>query len=198
MSDDDVLSSTRRAGWIATGVGLLLVLGGVAGLLYVVIATITSAILFAWLLLVAGFAALIDAWRERGRDRFWPSALTGAANIAAGIVILWKPGVSLLALTTLVAVFFLVGGLFRLIVASARPVPGRVWMILHGLVDVVLAVLIIANLPVASFYVLGTLLSVSLLADGLALIMVGSAARHAIAEPAAHRRVAPGTPHPAV
>ncbi|MDQ1664037.1 MAG: hypothetical protein QOH75_68 [Actinomycetota bacterium] len=160
--------------------GALLVIGGIVGLLYVVLATITSAILFAWLLIVAGILAFLDAWRRRGRDGFWASAITGVANFAAGVVILWRPAESLLALTMLVAAFLLVGGTFRIVTGLAGGVPGAGWLVLHGVFDVVLAVLIIANLPEASFYVLGVMLSVSLLADGVALIVLGTVAHRGL------------------
>jgi uncharacterized membrane protein HdeD (DUF308 family) len=160
--------------------GVLLVIAGVLGLIYVWVATVTSAILFAWLLLAGGVAALVDAWQRRGRDGFWTSAITGAINIAAAVVILWKPAESILALTMLVAAFLLIGGLLRLTAAVMAPVPGVGWLAMHGLIDVLLAVLIIATLPTSSYYVLGTLLSVSLLVDGLALAILGSMAHRGL------------------
>jgi hypothetical protein len=47
-------------------------------------------------------------------------------------------------------------------------------------IDVLLSVLIIANLPAASFYVLGVMLSVSLLVDGLALMVLGTVAHRGL------------------
>jgi uncharacterized membrane protein HdeD (DUF308 family) len=196
MSLEASARELRRATFLSIALGLLLVVGGVIGLIYVVLATITSAILFAWLLMVAGGLALVDAWQRRGKDGFWASALTGVLNLAAGVVILWKPAESLLALTMLVAVFLLVGGLFRIVIGVAGGLPGSGWLVLHGVVDVVLAVLIIANLPEASFYVLGVLLSVSLLVDGTALVVLGSVAHRGLGRIAAFAGVhaSPGSP----
>ena len=91
MSLEDTAGELRRAAVLSIALGLLLVVGGVIGLIYVVLATITSAILFAWLLMIAGVLALVDAWQRRGKDGFWASGLTGALNLAAGVIILWKP-----------------------------------------------------------------------------------------------------------
>lgn len=189
MSLEATAGELRRATLLSIALGLLLVVGGVIGLIYVVLATITSAILFAWLLMVAGVFALVDAWQRRGKDGFWASALTGVLNLAAGLIILWKPAESLVALTMLVAVFLLVGGLFRILIGVAVGLPGSGWLVLHGVVDVVLAVLIIANLPEASFYVLGVLLSISLLVDGMALVVLGSVAHRGLGRIAAFARV---------
>jgi uncharacterized membrane protein HdeD (DUF308 family) len=196
MSLEASARELRRATLLSVALGLLLVVGGVIGLIYVVLATITSAILFAWLLMVAGGLALVDAWQRRGKDGFWASALTGVLNLAAGVIILWKPAESLLALTMLVAVFLLVGGLFRLLIGVAVGLPGSGWLVLHGVVDVLLAVLIIANMPEASFYVLGVLLSVSLLVDGSALVMLGSVAHRGLGRIAAFAGVHESTGSP--
>ncbi|HEV7756755.1 MAG TPA: DUF308 domain-containing protein [Mycobacteriales bacterium] len=180
MSTEVPLEEARKASVLSVVLGALLVAAGVLGLIYVYVATITSAILFAWLLLLAGVAALADAWRRRGRDGFWASAITGALNLAAAVVIFWRPAESILALTMLVAVFLLVGGVLRVAGAVAGPVAGAGWMALHGIVDILLAVLILATLPVSSFYVLGTLLSVSLLVDGIALAVLGAVAHRGL------------------
>ena len=189
MSLEATAGELRRATLLSIALGLLLVAGGMTGLIYVVLATITSAILFAWLLMVAGVLALVDAWQRRGKDGFWTSALTGVLNVAAGVIIVWKPAESLVALTMLVAVFLLVGGLFRILSGVAVGLPGSGWLGFHGVVDVVLAVLIIANLPQASFYVLGVLLSISLLVDGTALVVLGSVAHRGLGSVAAFTRV---------
>ncbi len=189
MSLEATAGELRRATVLSIALGLLLVVGGVIGLIYVVLATITSAILFAWLLMVAGVLALVDAWQRRGKDGFWASALTGVLNFAAGVIILWKPAESLVALTMLVAVFLLVGGLFRILIGVAAGLPGSGWLVLQGVVDVVLAVLIIANMPEASFYVLGVLLSISLLVDGTALVVFGSVAHRGLGRMDAVARV---------
>jgi uncharacterized membrane protein HdeD (DUF308 family) len=86
-------------------------------------------------------------------------------------------------------VFLLAGGLFRILIGVAVGLPGSGWLVLHGVVDVVLAVLIIANLPEASFYVLGALLSISLLMDGTALVVLGSVTRRGLGRVAAFARV---------
>jgi uncharacterized membrane protein HdeD (DUF308 family) len=129
-------------------------------------------------------------------EGFWASAITGVANLTAGVVIFWKPAESLLALTVLVAAFLLVGGMFRIVTGLAGGVPGSGWLVLHGVVDLLLAVLIIMNLPEASFYVLGVLLSVSLLVDGIALIVLGSIANRGLGRIVTLARTAEAPPTP--
>jgi uncharacterized membrane protein HdeD (DUF308 family) len=176
----DPVQEVRSVTLMSVVLGVLLIVAGVLGLIFVWVATLTTAILFAWLLLAGGVFALVDAWQRRGHDGFWTSAVTGTLNLVAGALILWKPAASILALTMLVAVFLLVGGILRLAAAAAGRVPGPGWVALHGIIDIVLAVLIIATLPMSSLYVLGTLLSVSLLVDGIALAVLGTAAHRGL------------------
>jgi uncharacterized membrane protein HdeD (DUF308 family) len=176
MSSENSVKDARRAtGW-SIALGVLMIIGGIVGLIYVGVATVTSLILFAWLFLAAGIVALIEAWQRRGRDGFWPSLLTGVLCIGAGIIIFWRPSQSLLALTMLAGVFFLVGGSFRIITGLFAGVAGGGWMVLQGVIDIFLAVLIIGDWPDSSYYVLGVLLSVSLLVDGMSIALVGSVA----------------------
>jgi uncharacterized membrane protein HdeD (DUF308 family) len=60
----DPVRVARRVTACSIALGVLLILAGSLGHVYVVAATITSAILFAWLLLMAGTAALVDAWQR--------------------------------------------------------------------------------------------------------------------------------------
>ena len=83
MSLEPAAAELRRAAMLSVVLGLLLVIGGMIGLVYIVVATITSAILFAWLLIFGGGLALVDAWQRRGKDGFWASAVTGVVNLAA-------------------------------------------------------------------------------------------------------------------
>jgi uncharacterized membrane protein HdeD (DUF308 family) len=92
--------------------------------------------------------------------------------------VLWKPAESIVALTMLVAFFLLVGGKFRIVGGIAGRVPGGGWLVLHGLIDVLLAALIIADFQNSSYYVLGVFLSVSLLVDGVALVMTLGSVAH--------------------
>ena len=49
-------------------------------------ATLTSMLLFGWLLLIGGAVGLLHAIQARGSNFFWLGVVVAALNIAAGVV----------------------------------------------------------------------------------------------------------------
>jgi uncharacterized membrane protein HdeD (DUF308 family) len=70
---------------------VILVLAGLVGLIYTGVATLTSMILFGWLLLIGGVAGLLHAIQARGTNFLWLGAVVAALNIAAGVVVIQRP-----------------------------------------------------------------------------------------------------------
>lgn len=157
--------------------GVLLVLAGLVGLVYTGVATLTTMFLFGWLLLAGGVVGLLQAIQSRKSNYFWLAVIVAAINIAAGFVILRRPEASAEALTMFAALLFLTGGVFRL--AGAVVVRGAHLglTLVQGAFGILLGLLILANWPGSSLYVIGTFFSLALLFDGLSLIAVGMGAR---------------------
>ncbi|MGW2559252.1 HdeD family acid-resistance protein [Streptomyces sp. NPDC001514] len=169
----------RSFGWLAA-LGVILVLGGLVGLVYVGVATITSMLLFGWLLLIGGLVGLLQAIESRGSSYFWLAVVVAALNIAAGVVVIRHPQGSAEALTMFAALLFLTGGLFRLVGSVVVRGPQFGWTLLQGAFGLLLGILVLANWPESSRYVLGTFFSLALLFDGLGLIAVGVGGRRII------------------
>jgi uncharacterized membrane protein HdeD (DUF308 family) len=169
----------RSFGWVAA-LGVILVVGGVIGLLYVGFATLTTMILFGWLLLIGGFVGLLQAVQNRHSNFFWLALVVAALNIAAGVVVIRLPGASAAALTMFAALLFLTGGIFRLFGAVVVRGPQLVWTMVQGALGILLAVLVLANWPQSSLYVIGTFVSLALLFDGLGLVATGIGGRRVV------------------
>lgn len=167
---------SRSFAWMAL-LGALLVVAGLVGLVYTGVATLTTMFLFGWLLLFGGAVGLFQAIQSRKSNYFWLAVIVAAINIAAGFVILRRPEASAEALTMFAALLFLVGGVFRL--AGAVVVRGAHLglTLVQGAFGILLGLLILANWPGSSLYVIGAFFSLALLFDGLSLIAVGMGAR---------------------
>ncbi|MFI1154176.1 MULTISPECIES: HdeD family acid-resistance protein [Streptomyces] len=92
-------------------------------------------------------------------------------------MILRRPEASAEALTMFAALFFLIGGVFRL--AGGLVVRGtNLWVnLVQGAFGILLGFLIPAGWPSSSLHVIGTFFSLALLFDGLSLILLGTSAR---------------------
>ncbi|MFD7444949.1 HdeD family acid-resistance protein [Streptomyces sp. NPDC059909] len=169
----------RSFGWLAA-LGVILVLCGVVGLVYTGLATLTSMLLFGWLLLIGGLVGLLHAIESRGSNFFWLAVVVAALNIAAGVVVIRHPEGSAEALTMFAALLFLTGGLFRLVGSLVVRGPQMGWTLLQGAFGLLLGILVLVNWPESSRYVLGIFFSLALLFDGLGLIAVGIGGRRVI------------------
>lgn len=162
---------------LMTALGVLLVLAGLVGLVYTGLATLTSMFLFGWLLLIGGVVGLLQAVQARRSNYFWLAVVVAAINLAAGFVILRRPGASAEALTMFAALLFLTGGVFRLV--GALVVRGSHFglAIVQGAFGILLGFLILSGWPGNSLYVIGTFFSLALLFDGLSLVAMGMGSR---------------------
>ena len=78
----------------------------------------------------------------------------------------------MVVLTILAGSMFLATGLMRVFMAVQVPA-GRWAFILSGLTSIALGVIVLLNIVGASFALLGTLLGVQTLLEGLTILMVG-------------------------
>ena len=166
----------RHAGWfIALGVvliGLGVIALGAAGFV-----TLASVLLFGWLLVIAGIMQGVHAVRVRRWGGFTRHLLGGVLSLVVGLLIVANPAAGALSLTLLLAAFFLVGGIFRIVAALSFQFPGRGWAVLGGLVTLLLGIMIWREWPGSGVWVLGTFVGIDLIFDGWSLVMTGMAAR---------------------
>ena len=170
----------RRGFGLLAGLGVLLVVAGLVGLFYTAAVTLTSMLLFGWLLLIGGIIGLLHAIQARGSSFFWLGVIVAALNIAAGVVIIRHPHAAAAALTMFAALLFLTGGLFRVVGSAVVRGPQFGWTLLLGVFYLLLGVLVLANWPSSSQYVIGAFISLALLFDGLGLIATGFGGRRIV------------------
>ncbi|MEU2510836.1 HdeD family acid-resistance protein [Streptomyces syringium] len=160
--------------------GAVLVVAGLVGLCYVGFATLTTMILFGWLLLVGGVVGLLHAFQSRQSNFFWLAVVVAALNLAAGVVVIRRPEGAAETLTMFAALLFLSGGVFRLAGGLVVRGPQFGWTLVQGAFGVLLGVLVLADWPHSSLYVIGTFFSLALLFDGLGLIAIGVGGRRVV------------------
>ncbi|MFF1374716.1 HdeD family acid-resistance protein [Streptomyces sp. NPDC058308] len=170
---------SRSFGWLAL-LGVILAVAGLVGLVYTGVATLTSMLLFGWLLLVGGVVGLLHAVQSRGTSFFWLGVVVAALNLAAGVVIIRRPEVAAEALTMFAALLFLTGGVFRLVGSLVVRGPQFALTLLQGAFGLLIGILVLAEWPSSSQYVIGCFFSLALLFDGLGLIATGIGGRRIV------------------
>ncbi|HLH01380.1 MAG TPA: HdeD family acid-resistance protein [Bryobacteraceae bacterium] len=166
----------RHWKWLLT-IGILLVILGLFAIGDAFAVTVASMVFFGWVLLIAGIAQAVQAFRHRRTGHMWLHVLNAVLWIVVGILLLLSPLAGALVLTLLMAAYFLVTGIFRIIAASVAPVQGWPWILLSGIVNVVLGILIWLHWPASALWVIGLFIGIDLLITGWSQIMLAFALR---------------------
>lgn len=169
--------------WMFVGIGIASILLGASALAAPLVATLTTATLFGYLLLCGGFAEVATAFGAARWSGFFIQILAGVLHGFAGLLIAASPGLTAAAFTLMLAAFFLVGGSFRIILAFSERFPAWGCVALSGGVTALLGVLIWRQWPEASLWVIGTFVGIDLISNGTNWLAWGFAFRGASKPP---------------
>lgn len=161
-------------------VGIALVLLG-ALLLVSPVAFIGAVVrLVALVLIVTGVAQLIQGFRAGQVAHTLVSAILGLIVAGVGVLVWLNPEAGSALLTTLLMIFFLVHGLYKLSSAIRyRNLRGWFWMLLSGLLSLVFVYLLWKQWPLSGAWAIGVLVGLDLLVTGFCMIILAGAARRA-------------------
>jgi uncharacterized membrane protein HdeD (DUF308 family) len=168
----DVVKSYR--GWVIFA-GIAMLVTGAAALLYDVSATTVSVIAFGWLLMLAGITQIVHAFQVRSWSGFFLYLLDGIIRTAVGMMIVIYPGAGSEALTLLLSLYFIVGGMFKTFGSIVLMFPSWGWSVASGLVSVALGVILAVQWPSSSVWFIGFAVGVDLILYGWALLMFAAA-----------------------
>jgi len=113
--------------------GGLMILAGILALVYPAISSVAVVFFIGWLLIFSGIFQGISLIGARHVPHFWLQLISVALFIVVGALFLRNPGESLLTLTLLLIVFFLIEGISKVIFAlTIRPFPNWGWVLLSG------------------------------------------------------------------
>jgi len=150
--------------------GGLMILAGILALVYPAISSVAVVFFIGWLLIFSGIFQGLSLIGARQVPHFWLQLISVALFIVVGALFLRNPGESLLTLTLLLIVFFLIEGISKVIFAlTIRPFPNWGWVLLSGIVGIVLAFYLWASIPVSAAWLLGVLLGIELICEGAAI-----------------------------
>jgi uncharacterized membrane protein HdeD (DUF308 family) len=166
----------KRSGWFV-GLGLLLIVFGLIALGSSVVFTLTTMILIGWLMVLAGALQTVHAFTCKAWGGFFVDLLTGVFSTVVGIMIVGHPGATAVALTLMIAMLLIIGGIFRIIVGIAIRFPNSIWILIHGVVNVMLGIAILRDWPLSGLWVIGLFVGIDMLFNGWSLVMLGLAAK---------------------
>ena len=170
--------TTAHWGWfVAAGVGMLVL--AVIVLADVVAASIASVIVIGAMMFVGGIIQIAQALvTMRGWRNFLFCLLGGVLYLVGGAFIIQEPVQGSVVITIFLLVAMMVGGIVRIIIALRhRELPGWWLMLIGGLISIIVSFMLYLTLPWSGLWVLGTLIGVELIVQGLTWLRFGFALR---------------------
>ena len=176
------MSAAVREHWKAFLIeGILLVIFGLAAIIVPPLASLAVTIFLGWLFLISGIAGLVLTFWARQLPGFWWSLISAVLAIAAGLILLAMPVQGTLTLTIVVGAYFLAEGVATIMYAleHRRELSERwSWLLVAGIMDLLIAAIIITGLPGSALWAIGLLVGINLVFGGASLIGMALAARN--------------------
>ena len=151
------------------GFGILSLVLGIIGTFMSVMMTMTSMIFFGILIIIGGFAFLVEAFSAPEWKGKFLNLFIAILYIIAGGMIIANPAGSAVWFTLFIAGFLMVVGMMRIIMGFQikDEISGWGWMVFGGVLSIMLSILIYAQWPFSGLWVIGLFISIELIMQGI-------------------------------
>jgi uncharacterized membrane protein HdeD (DUF308 family) len=167
----------RNWGWFLA-LGIVWIILGALAILFPLVAGLALVVFVGWLFIIGGIVQFVHAFSTRGWSGFLLEAIGAILFVAAGVLLLLHPVYGIFTLTLILAVFFVVEGIFRTVAGFRVPWgEGRGWLIAGGVLGIVLGILIYTGLPTTAGWFLGLLVGIEFIFTGWSFVMIALSGR---------------------
>jgi uncharacterized membrane protein HdeD (DUF308 family) len=152
-------------GWfLAFGIALMLL--GLTAVVRSVTATVASMLFLGWLMLFASIIDLVTAFMVGKWAGLFLHLLLAILFGITGIMFIKNPAISAEVATLLMSMFFLIAGLYQLVIALWTHLPGYGWHAANGVITFLLGGLLLAQWPLSGLYAIGLFVGIDLILYG--------------------------------
>ena len=162
---------------------IVIMLVGVLAIMLPMASSIGVAHFIGWLMIFDGIAQGINAFRSKGIGRLSWKLVVAVLYLVAGIYLLLHPFLAVVALTLALAAFFLIQGVLELTEYFAiRKERKSSWVLINGIISMILGGMIWRHWPSSSLWALGQLVGIGMLMTGVTRLMMALALRKRTAD----------------
>ena len=162
----------RKEWWMFLVLGIMLVIGGIVAIAYPCLTSVGAVMVLGIILIVSGVFTIIGAFWAGKWSALFLQLLIGIVYVMAGLVLRNTPVESTALVTMFLATFFIVGGLFRIVVSVVERFPQWGWAFVNGVITLLAGVVIFDSFPYSAFWLIGLLVGIELLFNGWTWIML--------------------------
>lgn len=153
--------------------GAVLAILGVLALSSIFITTMATVLFLGVLLVAAGITLLIHSFYTSEWRGFFGELILGLISMMVGWLLISNPALGAVSLTLVLGSYFIASGIFKTISSLFIHVEHWGWLLLNGVVSFALGILILAQWPAASLWILGLFVGIDLLMSGWTSIIYG-------------------------
>lgn len=162
----------QRIWWMLLLLGLISLVLGFVAISATFVTTLASVVVLGILALVASGAEVVHAFVSRNGRGFLLHVLAAVLYLVVGLFMVRDPLQAAAALTLVLAISFLVGGVFRIVLALALRAFGWQWVLFSGVIDLILGGMIWSEWPEATEWVIGLFVGLDLIFHGWSWMML--------------------------
>jgi uncharacterized membrane protein HdeD (DUF308 family) len=159
--------------------GVIAIVVGILAILAPFAAALATTLFIGWVLVIGGILGIISAVRAYAAPGFWANLALAVISTLLGLSFVIFPLHGAITLTWVLAIFLVLSGFMNFAIARAfRSSTGRFWLVvLSGLIDIILALILVFSLPLSAIWAIGLLVGISFLTSGFSLLFAALDAR---------------------
>lgn len=161
--------------YLILGIGLVVL--GTLAVFYSFFATLISVIYLGILVLCLGIFEGIKSFSINKWSSFLLHLFISILYCIGGIFIIANPELNAITLTLLLAIFFIVAGIARIVFALTQHIPHKGWVLFNGAITLLLGILIWQQWPYSGLWVLGMFTGIDMIFMGFTWIQLSMMAK---------------------
>ena len=163
----------QRWGWFIA-LGVVMIVAGMFALGETELVTLVSVLFIGAALLVSGIFQIIQAFATKSWAAFALNLACGVLYVAGGFLIMDEPVSGSVVITLVLTAVLIVGGVVRIVIGFRHRDLANWWLVvLGGVVGVLAGIILYASLPWSSLWVLGTIIGIELIFQGVSWLFLG-------------------------
>ncbi len=176
MNGESIAEGLRKSwGWLLV-LGIIYVIMGLIMAGAPMAATYAIEVFIGFVLIVGGIVSVVGSFFTGNWKSLLLILVSGILYLVVGAMLLKNPMAGVITLTLLLAAFLLVEGFFKIIHAfQMKPAPNWIWLFVSGVASVILGVMIWGGFPASSAFVIGLLVGIYFIINGISMVMISFA-----------------------
>ncbi|MBC7750192.1 MAG: HdeD family acid-resistance protein [Candidatus Saccharibacteria bacterium] len=174
--DKSGLCEIRHKWMLGLVLGVSLFTLGVVALTNTVFFSVISIFFLGWIFIVSGSIEAIQAIHYRKNGRVFMHVVNALLSVFIGIMLFAHPIEGTLIITMLIAVYFCLMGIVRIVISIRVKTPYWGWTLFDGLISLMLGIFILTHLQAEGLWILGFFIGINLIFSGWSQLMLAIAA----------------------